>query len=60
MTQENHEQAEPEMILGGDSEESVQDSMKSGRETQNIPDGSGNDLPQEKSPNDDDENFDAG
>lgn len=60
MTQENHEQAQPEMILGGDSEAPVQDSMNSGREAPNIPDGSGNDLPQEKSPNDDDENFDAG
>jgi hypothetical protein len=60
MTQENHEQAEPEMILGGDSEESAPASSGSGQEAAGIPSGSGNDLPQEKSPNDEDESFDAG
>lgn len=60
MTQENHEQAEPEMILGGDSEESAPASSGSGQEAAGIPNGSGNDLPQEKSPNDEDESFDAG
>lgn len=60
MTQENHEQPGPEMILGGDSEESEPASSGSGQEAGGIPDGSGNDLPQEKSPNDEDESFDAG
>ena len=60
MTQENDPQAEPEMILGGDSEESVPATSESGREAAGVPDGSGNDLPREKSPNDEDESFDAG
>lgn len=60
MTQENHQQAEPEMVLGGDSEESAPASSESGQEAAGIPDGSGNDLPQKKSPNDEDESFDAG
>jgi hypothetical protein len=62
MTEEHHEHAEPEMILGGDSQESAPASPGpgSGQEAAAIPDGSGNDLPPEKSPNDDDESFDAG
>ena len=60
MTQENHEQAAPGMVPGGDSEESAPASPESGREAADIPAGSGNDLPQEKSSNDDDESFDAG
>ncbi|MBT2550991.1 hypothetical protein [Arthrobacter sp. ISL-65] len=59
MTQEDH-RAESEMIPGGDSEESAPVSSESGQDAAAIPDGSGNDLPQEKSPNDDDESFDAG
>jgi hypothetical protein len=35
-------------------------SSEPGQEAAGIPDGSGNDLPQEKSPNDEDETFDAG
>ena len=35
-------------------------SSEPGQEAAGIPDGSGNDLPKEKSPNDDDETFDAG
>jgi len=43
-----------------DSQGSAPVSSESGQEATGIPDGSGNDLPQEESPNDDDENFDAG
>ena len=44
-----------------DSQGSAPVSSESGQEAAGIPDGSGNDLPQEKSPNDDDgESFDAG
>lgn len=43
-----------------DSKGSAPVSSESGQEATGIPDGSGNDLPQEKSPNDDDESFDAG
>ena len=43
-----------------DSQGSAPVSSESGQEATGIPDGSGNDLPQEKSPNDDGENFDAG
>ncbi|NUT71528.1 hypothetical protein [Pseudarthrobacter sp. C4D7] len=43
-----------------DSQGSSPVSSESGQEATGIPDGSGNDLPQEESPNDDDESFDAG
>jgi hypothetical protein len=43
-----------------DSQGSAPVSSESGQEATGIPDGSGNDLPQEESPNDDDESFDAG
>lgn len=43
-----------------DSQGSAPVSSESGQEAAGIPDGSGNDLPQEESPNDDDESFDAG
>lgn len=43
-----------------DSQGSAPNSSESGQEATGIPDGSGNDLPQEESPNDDDESFDAG
>ncbi|MET1088408.1 MAG: hypothetical protein ABWY04_15030 [Arthrobacter sp.] len=44
-----------------DSKGSAPVSSESGQEAAGIPDGSGNDLPQEKSPNDDGgESFDAG
>ena len=43
-----------------DSQGSAEVSSESGQEATGIPDGSGNDLPQEESPNDDDESFDAG
>ncbi|HEY1157669.1 MAG TPA: hypothetical protein VGE95_15445 [Arthrobacter sp.] len=43
-----------------DSQGSAGVSSESGQEATGIPDGSGNDLPQEESPNDDDESFDAG
>ncbi|HEU4667427.1 MAG TPA: hypothetical protein VFS79_07170 [Arthrobacter sp.] len=44
-----------------DSRGSAPVSSEPGQEAAGIPDGSGNDLPQEKSPNDDDgESFDAG
>lgn len=44
-----------------DSQGSAQVSSESGEEAAGIPDGSGNDLPKEKSPNDDGgESFDAG
>jgi hypothetical protein len=59
MTQEDR-QAEPEMVLGGDAEEPAPVSEDSGKDASSIPDGSGNDLPQGASPNDDDESFDAG
>jgi hypothetical protein len=39
---------------------SGQFSSEPGQEAAGLPDGSGNDLPKEKSPNDDDETFDAG
>lgn len=60
MTQENHQQPEPEKVPGGNYEETAAASSESGQEATGIPDGSGNDLPQEKSPNDEDETFDAG
>ncbi|WP_285246717.1 hypothetical protein [Pseudarthrobacter sp. efr-133-R2A-89] len=43
-----------------DSQGSSPVSSESGEEATGLPDGSGNDLPQEESPNDDDESFDAG
>jgi len=43
-----------------DSQGSAPVSSESGQEATGLPDGSGNDLPQEESPNDDDESFDAG
>ncbi len=44
-----------------DSQGSAPVSSESGQEAAGIPDGSGNDLPEEKSPNDDGgESFDAG
>ncbi|MGX1162864.1 hypothetical protein FBY31_3080 [Arthrobacter sp. SLBN-100] len=44
-----------------DSKGSAPVSSESGQEAAGIPDGSGNDLPREESPNDDDgESFDAG
>ena len=43
-----------------DSQGSAPNSSEPGQEATGIPDGSGNDLPQEESPNDDDESFDAG
>ncbi|RAX18654.1 hypothetical protein DC347_00840 [Pseudarthrobacter sp. AG30] len=43
-----------------DSQGSAPVSSESGEEATGLPDGSGNDLPQEESPNDDDESFDAG
>ena len=43
-----------------DSQGSAPVSSESGQEATGIPDGSGNDLPKEKSPNDNDESFDAG
>ncbi|WP_258229335.1 hypothetical protein [Arthrobacter sp. HMWF013] len=44
-----------------DSQGSEPFSSEPGQEASGVPDGSGNDLPQEKSPNDDDEeSFDAG
>lgn len=43
-----------------DSQGSAPVSSESGQEATGIPDGSGNNLPQEESPNDDDESFDAG
>ena len=43
-----------------DSQGSAPVSSESGQEATGIPDGSGNDLPQEESPNDNDESFDAG
>ena len=44
-----------------DSKGSAPQSSESGQEATGLPDGSGNDLPQEKSPNDDGgESFDAG
>ena len=43
-----------------DSQGSAPVSSESGQEAAGIPDGSGNDLPQEESPNDEDESFDAG
>jgi hypothetical protein len=43
-----------------DSQGSAPVSSEPGQEAAGIPDGSGNDLPKEKSPNDDDESFDAG
>lgn len=43
-----------------DSKGSAPVSSESGQEAAGIPDGSGNDLPQEESPNDEDESFDAG
>jgi len=43
-----------------DETESGQFSSEPGQEAAGLPDGSGNDLPQEKSPNDEDETFDAG
>lgn len=43
-----------------DSKGSAPVSSESGQEAAGIPDGSGNDLPKEESPNDEDESFDAG
>jgi hypothetical protein len=43
-----------------DSQGSAPVSSESGQEATGLPDGSGNDLPKEESPNDDDESFDAG
>jgi len=43
-----------------DSQGSAPVSSESGQEATGIPDGSGNDLPKEQSPNDNDESFDAG
>ena len=43
-----------------DDPDSGQFSSEPGQEAAGLPDGSGNDLPQEKSPNDEDETFDAG
>ncbi|NUP58618.1 MAG: hypothetical protein HOQ06_03970 [Pseudarthrobacter sp.] len=43
-----------------DSKGSAPVSSESGQEAAGVPDGSGNELPQEKSPNDEDESFDAG
>lgn len=43
-----------------DSQGSAPVSSESGQEATGIPDGSGNDLPKEESPNDEDESFDAG
>ncbi|WP_285243304.1 hypothetical protein [Pseudarthrobacter sp. fls2-241-R2A-127] len=43
-----------------DSQGSAPVSSESGQEATGLPDGSGNDLPREESPNDDDESFDAG
>ncbi|MGN7150572.1 hypothetical protein ACTHQ6_16430 [Arthrobacter sp. SAFR-179] len=43
-----------------DSQGSAPVSSESGQEATGIPDGSGNDLPKEESPNDNDESFDAG
>jgi hypothetical protein len=43
-----------------DSQGSAPVSSEPGQEAAGIPDGSGNDLPKEKSPNDEDESFDAG
>jgi hypothetical protein len=43
-----------------DEPRSGQFSSEPGQEAAGVPDGSGNDLPKEKSPNDDDETFDAG
>ncbi|MHC6591460.1 hypothetical protein [Arthrobacter sp. C152] len=43
-----------------DSQGSAPVSSEPDQEAAGIPDGSGNDLPKEKSPNDEDESFDAG
>ncbi|MET3719500.1 hypothetical protein [Arthrobacter sp. UYEF21] len=43
-----------------DSQGSEPFSSESGPDASGLPDGSGNDLPKEKSPNDDAESFDAG
>lgn len=43
-----------------DQPDSESFSSESGQDAAGLPDGSGNDLPAEKSPNDDEESFDAG
>ncbi|GAC1458007.1 MAG: hypothetical protein PVSMB10_15760 [Pseudarthrobacter sp.] len=43
-----------------DSQGSEPFSSEPEQDAAGVPDGSGNDLPKEKSPNDDDESFDAG
>ena len=43
-----------------DSQGSEPFSSEPEQDAAGLPDGSGNDLPKEKSPNDDDESFDAG
>jgi hypothetical protein len=53
--------SEAEIDAGNaDEQGGGQFSSEPGQEAAGIPDGSGNDLPQEKSPNDEDETFDAG
>ncbi|MOA63248.1 hypothetical protein D3C78_1889100 [compost metagenome] len=47
--------------FGGIDEQSHAEQSSVPDDTEELPDGSGNDLPQEESPNDDDEeSFDAG
>lgn len=59
MRQDN-QQSESVMILGGDAKEAVPVTPQPGQAAAGISDGSGNSLPTEKSPKDDDESFDAG
>lgn len=53
--------ADAEIDEGNADEQGVdQFSSEPGQDAAGLPDGSGNDLPKEKSPNDEDETFDAG